>query len=117
MAEGLTGFEDGLSTWDVIASVTVEKDDSLESMLDGVVDKSFEHVDIGARIGGEGASEVQVVIGVAEPLKGGEKDSIFGMELGAFDHFGEQHAVGGNGEVVPVLLDCSDGKDDGGVGC
>lgn len=112
----LTGFKDGLPTGDIVAPVTIEEDDAPETVSDCVVHQSFEHVNVSAWIGGQRSCEVEMVIGVAEPLQRCEEHLGMGERLGTFDDFGEQHTVGRNRKVVSVLLDGGDGENNGCVG-
>ena len=96
--------------------MSVEEDDSTKSVLDRVIHDAIEQIDVSARFGRKCSSEVQVMIGISEPLEWGEQDTlIWHKPLDPTDDLGQKHAVGGNGQVVSMLFDGRDGEDNGGV--
>ena len=80
--------------------------------VDQVVDQVAEKVEIRARRGRERAGEVDVMVRVAQPQER-RPDHAVAQRLGrAADDFAQQHAVGKDGQVPPVLLDGRDRHDD-----
>ncbi len=75
--------------------------------------QSPEQAEVDPRWGGEGAREVEVVVGVPQPLQGREQDAVFESLCDAADDFAQELAVGEERHVVPALLQGRDREDDG----
>ena len=103
-AMALTQFEDGLTTGDVVSAVSVDEDQSLETVLNEVFGKTVEQIEIGARRGGQGAGEIEVVVRVAQPGQWCKQNLVTKRFLDPSENLTQQQAVGEERQVVPVLF-------------
>lgn len=113
LAVGLAEFEDGLAAWDIVAAMAIEEDDAPEAVLEEVLGEAVEEVEVGAGLGGKGAGEVEVMMGIAEPRERGEEHAVAELEPGAADDLAEEEAVGEERKMMTVLFQGGDGDDDG----
>jgi hypothetical protein len=88
--------------------VAVEQDDPAEAVDDQVVDQVAEQVEIRPRRGRERPGEIHVVVRIAQPEQGGPDRALAHRLGGAADDLAQQHAVGEDGQMPPVLLDGRD---------
>ena len=115
LAVALAGLEDRLLRRHDIASVAVQEHDAAETVRDEVVDQVAEKVEVGSRRRRERAGEIEMMVRVAQPQER-RPDHAVAQRLGRpADDFAQQHAVGEDGQVPPVLLDGRDRHDDGQV--
>jgi hypothetical protein len=113
----LPNLKCGLLCRYIIATVTVDKDDTSKSLFDGIVHQAAEHIEIRSWCGGKRTVEIEVVVGVSKPLHGCEQDSILQSRFNAIDQTLGQQRIGHHRQMRTVLLDSSYRKNDWGVGC
>jgi hypothetical protein len=73
MPVSLTQFKDRLATWNVIAAMTVDKDEPGKSMLQKILRQTIEEIEIGPRIGGKGAGKIEVMSEFPNQSKGAKR--------------------------------------------
>jgi len=78
----------------IIATVTVDKDDSSKSLFDGVVHQAAEHIEIGSRCRRKRTIEIEVVVRVSKPLYRREEDAVVQSRLNSIDQALGQQRIG-----------------------
>ena len=111
----LAELEHPLLGWHDVAAVAVDQHNPPEAMKQKVFDHVAEHVEIDARRGGHRASEIEVVLRVAQPHQWREQDSIRECFPDPADDLTEQQAVREDGQVMSMLLEGGNGNDHGSV--
>jgi hypothetical protein len=92
--------------------VTIQEDDSFESMRDKILHEAVQEIDVNARRGGESAREINMMVGIAKPGERREQDAILKLPGDTPHDFAEQHAVGEKRQMVPMLFERSQRDDD-----
>ena len=84
----------------------------LEAVGNEVVDQIAEQIEVSARCGRERAGEIHVMVRVAQPEERRPDHAIAERAASQANDFPQQHAVGENGHMPPVLLEGRDRNDD-----
>ena len=115
LSVSLTHFKHSLFTGHIVAAVAVDQNQPLESVLDEVFQQPRKEIEINARRCGKRAGEIEVMIGVAEPLERREDDTFVQSQFCPANDLAQQHAVGKERHVAAMLFERSHRKHDGGI--
>ena len=108
----LSDFEHRLLSRNIVSAVAVQENESREAVRDEILQQPAQQIEIHPRRRRHRACEVEVVIGVAQPLQRRKDDAVVNSFCGPTRDFTQQQTVREQRQMMSVLFERGNREDD-----
>ena len=111
----LAHFENRLTPGNIVSAVSINEDQAFESVLDEVLQQPSQQIQINSWWGGKGPGEIEMMMGIAQPLQRRADNSVAESFGNPAHNFAQQHTVSEQGQVMAMLFESGDREDNGSI--